>query len=74
MTKFQTDLNRISDGKVSGQFWIAHAPCSSQGKDATRILLEQIDLIKRLAKKYPKKISISTSSSGKFFKNQSKLD
>jgi len=43
-----TDLTRLQDGKVHGQFWAAYASCDSNNKDAVARTLEQIDVIKRL--------------------------
>ncbi|OXA64523.1 Dipeptidase 1 [Folsomia candida] len=43
----QTDIQRLKDGHVGGQVWVARADCESQYKDAVPITLEQIDVIKR---------------------------
>ena len=48
-----TDLPRLRKGKLSGQFWVAYAECEGNYKDAVERTLEQIDVIKRLVKKYP---------------------
>ena len=37
--------------------------CSTQGKDATRTFIDQIDVIKLLVKKYPDTFQFATSSS-----------
>ena len=63
-----TDLIRLKEGKLSGQFWAIFAECSSQGKDALRIHLEQIDTIKRMIAKYPDSFHFATKSSGNFKK------
>lgn len=62
----QTDLKRLTTGYVGGQFWVAYASCDSLAKDATRIHIEQIDLLKRLISKYSSKLALITNSSRKF--------
>lgn len=44
----QTDLQRLQDGLVGGQFWAAYTPCDTNFKDAVSRTFEQIDVIKRL--------------------------
>lgn len=46
------------------QFWSAFVPCSSQGKDAVRLTLEQIDLIRRFVDAYPSTLQFATSAKG----------
>nr|KAF6406609.1 dipeptidase 3 [Molossus molossus] len=48
----QTSLDKLMDGLVGAQFWAAHAPCQSQDQDAVRLMLEQIDLIRRMCASY----------------------
>ena len=45
------------------QFWSAFMDCSTQGVDATRTFMDQIDVIKLLVKKYPDTFQFATSSS-----------
>ena len=45
------------------QFWSAYMGCSTQGFDATRTFMDQIDVIKLLVKKYPDTFQFATSSS-----------
>ena len=60
-----TDFRRIRQGRLGAQFFVAFAFCNSLAKDATRIHLEQIDLIKRVVKKYSTKTEFVASSDGK---------
>lgn len=48
-----TDLPRLREGKLGGQFWVAYVRCEHNYKDAVERTLEQIDVIKRLINKYP---------------------
>ncbi|XP_076173276.1 dipeptidase 1 [Ptiloglossa arizonensis] len=60
--RWQTDLERLRQGIVGGQFWSVYVPCEAQFLDAVQLTLEQIDVVRRLASRYPKKIRLVTSS------------
>ncbi|XP_047648572.1 dipeptidase 2-like isoform X2 [Phacochoerus africanus] len=47
-----TNLDRLRDGLVGAQFWSAYVPCQTQERDAVRLTLEQIDLIRRMCASY----------------------
>jgi membrane dipeptidase len=57
-----TDIKRLKEGKVSGQFWAIYASCSTLGKDAIRIHMEQLDTIRRLIDKYSDNLQFAKSS------------
>lgn len=57
-----TDLPRLRQGKLSGQFWVAYVGCTRNYKDAVERTLEQIDVIKRLIKKYPNDMKFVTDA------------
>ncbi len=48
-----TDIPRLRAGLVGGQFWSVWVPVEMKGSEAVKITLEQIDLVKRIAAKYP---------------------
>ncbi|KAK6480167.1 dipeptidase 2-like isoform X3 [Huso huso] len=48
LSKTHTDIERLKAGHVGAQMWSAYVLCSSQDKDAVRLTLEQIDVIKRM--------------------------
>lgn len=50
-----TDLPRLRKGQVAAQFWSVYVPCESQYLNTVQLLLEQIDVVKRM-------ISISSTS------------
>ncbi|KAI4502343.1 hypothetical protein M0802_002255, partial [Mischocyttarus mexicanus] len=58
----QTDLVRLRQGMVGGQFWAAYVPCDSQHLNAVQLTLEQVDLIKRLIEKYSQQMQFAASS------------
>ncbi|KAK2503434.1 hypothetical protein MC885_002775 [Smutsia gigantea] len=47
-----TSLDRLRDGLVGAQFWSAYVPRQTQERDAVRLTLEQIDLIRRMCASY----------------------
>lgn len=61
-SQWQTDLVRLRQGIVGGQFWSVYVPCEAQFLDAVQLTLEQIDVIRRLTSRYSKKIRMVTSS------------
>ena len=63
-----TDILRLKEGKLGAQFWAVYASCESLAKDAIRIHMEQLDLLKRLIKKFPNELEYATTSKG-FIKN-----
>lgn len=60
-----TDLPRLRDGRVGGQFWVAYVSCKTQHKDAVERTMQQIDVIKRLIKAYPDHLQYATTADGK---------
>lgn len=57
-----TDLPRLRTGKLGGQFWVAYVSCTRNYKDAVERTLEQIDVIKRLIRKYPNDMKYVTEA------------
>jgi membrane dipeptidase len=61
----QTDLKRMAEGMLGGQFWSVYIP----GDEATKKLgyakvqLEQIDIAKRVIQKYPDRLELALSAS-----------
>jgi membrane dipeptidase len=48
-----TDIPRLRAGMVGGQFWSVWVPVETTGAEAVETTVEQIDLVKRMAAKYP---------------------
>jgi membrane dipeptidase len=48
-----TDIPRLRQGGVGGQFWSVYVPSTMQGKEAVRATLEQIDIVHRMARRWP---------------------
>ena len=48
-----TDIPRLRAGRVGGQFWSVWVPVEMKGFEAVQTTIEQIDLVKRIAARYP---------------------
>jgi membrane dipeptidase len=48
-----TDIPRLRAGHVGAQFWSVWVPVSAQGFEAVQMTLEQMDIVKRMARRYP---------------------
>ena len=48
-----TDLARLRASHLGGQFWSVYVPTDLAGPGAARAVLEQIDVVHRLASRYP---------------------
>jgi membrane dipeptidase len=59
-----TDIKRLRQGKVGAQFWAVFESCDSLAKDAPRLHLEQLDVIKRFIRKFPNHFEYVTTSDG----------
>jgi membrane dipeptidase len=51
--QLQTDIARLREGGVTGQFWSVYVPSSMNGGDAVTATLEQIDFVHRMVRRYP---------------------
>jgi membrane dipeptidase len=58
-----TDIPRLRAGLVGGQFWSVWVPADMNGFEAVQTTLEQIDLVKRIAAKYPADFEIAYTAS-----------
>jgi membrane dipeptidase len=54
-----TDIPRLRAGMVGGQFWSVWVPVEIKGPEAVQTTIEQIDLVKRIAAKYPADFEIA---------------
>jgi membrane dipeptidase len=48
-----TDIPRLRQGGVGGQFWSVYTPSTMKGQEAVRVTLEQIDVVHRMTKRWP---------------------
>ncbi|XP_071973533.1 dipeptidase 1 [Engystomops pustulosus] len=59
-----TNIPKLVEGRVGAQFWAAYVPCDTQGKDAVKRTLEQIDVVHRMCEKYPDEFLCANSVEG----------
>jgi membrane dipeptidase len=52
-TAIMTDIPRLRAGQVGGQFWSVWIPVTTTGPAAVRTTIEEIDIVKKLAARYP---------------------
>ncbi len=61
-TLTQTDLVRLADGGVGGQFWSVYVPSRWAGEKAVTATLEQIDFVLRMIAHYPEHLALALSA------------
>jgi membrane dipeptidase len=54
-----TDMARLHQGRVGAQFWSVYIPSDVTGDAAIRETIEQIDIVKRLIKAYPRDLALA---------------
>ncbi len=60
-TKGDTDLERLREGGLGGQFWSVYVPAELPGGFA-RAQLEQIDIARRMIARYPDRLAFATTA------------
>jgi membrane dipeptidase len=53
-----TDIPRLRQGGVGGQFWSVYVPSAMQGREAVRATLEQIDIVHRMTRRWPETFTL----------------
>lgn len=61
-TPTRTDLPRLVEGGVGGQFWSVYVPTRFSGASAVTATLEQIDGVHRLVERYPERLALATTA------------
>jgi len=57
-----TDIPRLKAGHVGGQFWSVFIPGSVTGPAAIQMTIEEIDIVKRLAARYPADLGLANTA------------
>jgi membrane dipeptidase len=57
-----TDMARLHQGRVGGQFWSVYIPSEVTGDTAIRATIEQIDIVKRMVKAYPDDLALALTA------------
>lgn len=61
-TGLHTDLPRLRRGGVAAQFWSVYVPVDRPEPEAAVQVVEQVELVRRLAARYPGDLAIATSA------------
>src|SRR3984885_6759965 len=59
----QTDIPRLVEGGVGGQFWSVYVPAELTGDAAVTAVLEQVDLVHRMIERYPARFQLALTAS-----------
>lgn len=54
-----TDIPRLAEGGVGGQFWSVYVPPSLAGEGAVTAVFEQVDLVHRMIAAYPRRFRLA---------------
>jgi membrane dipeptidase len=54
-----TDIPRLRTGHVGGQFWSVYVPTSLKGSEAVQAVFEQIDVVHRMASRFPETFAMA---------------
>jgi membrane dipeptidase len=57
-----TDMARLHQGRLGGQFWSVYIPSEVTGDHAIRDTLEEIDTVKRFVAAYPKDLELARTA------------
>jgi membrane dipeptidase len=60
--RLHTDIPRLREGGVGGQFWSVYVPSSMQGREAVRVTLEQIDIVHRMVRQWPQTFALARTA------------
>ena len=59
---FHTDIPRLVEGGVGGQFWSVYVPGTLGADEAVRVTFEQVDLTRRLIDTYPSRFQLALTA------------
>ena len=57
-----TDIPRLRQGALAGQFWSVYVPSTMQGREAVRATLEQIEIVHRMADRWPQTFALARTA------------
>ena len=62
VTGIHTDIPRLVEGGVGGQFWSVFVPSRLAGDAAVTAVLEQIDIVHRMVRQYPSRFELALTA------------
>jgi membrane dipeptidase len=57
-----TDVRRIREGRLGGQFWSVYVPCDAMETGAARYQLEQIDIMLEVIRQHPEHFELALTA------------
>ncbi len=60
--QLHTDIPRLKEGGLGGQFWSVYVPATLQGTAAVRTTLEQIDVVHQMLQRYPETFQLALTA------------
>jgi membrane dipeptidase len=60
--RMHTDIPRLRQGGLGAQFWSVYIPADLAGPQAVGTVMEQIDVVHRLAERYPDVFEVATTA------------
>jgi membrane dipeptidase len=58
----QTDIPRLRQGGVGAQFWSVYVPATLAGPQATKAVLEQVDIARRIVARNPETFAMASTA------------
>jgi membrane dipeptidase len=62
LPRFHTDIPRLVEGGVGGQWWSVYVPGTLTGDEAVRVTLEQVDIVHRMIARYPQRFQLALTA------------
>jgi membrane dipeptidase len=62
LPRFQTDIPRLVEGGVGGQWWSVYVPGLLAPDEAVRVTLEQVDIVHRMIARYPDRFQLALTA------------
>jgi membrane dipeptidase len=62
LPRFHTDIPRLVEGGVGGQWWSVYVPGTLSRDEAVRVTLEQVDIVHRMIARYPQRFRLALTA------------
>lgn len=57
-----TDIRRLREGRLGGQFWSVYVPCAAMETGPARFQLEQIDIAREMIRQFPEHFELALTA------------
>jgi membrane dipeptidase len=62
LPRFHTDIPRLAEGGIGGQWWSVYVPGTLGPDEAVRVTLEQVDIVHRMIARYPDRFQLALTA------------